>query len=84
MMTPISPTNRIREMLNTPEVVHKYAQTIPLEIKQNGAEYPVHRGYAYLFSGENLHKFIDDIVKHTYDETFAMLKRRMNYEEDRA
>jgi len=81
----ISPTNRIREQINLLEMVQKYGMSVPLEFKKpelNEDETMAIFASVFVFSGDRLADFVQEIVEFTYKETFEMLKRKMNYEEE--
>ena len=57
--------------------------SIPLEFKNEEMENLAIFAKCYVFSGQRLNEFVDEIVKKTYEETFNLLKRRMSVEEER-
>lgn len=82
----IDPVSRIREQFDLRDAVERLGMTVPLEFKKkNDVLQDDHQlaifASVYVFSATNLEKLIDEAVKHSYDETFNMIKRRMNYEE---
>lgn len=81
----IEPQQRIREQLNLPELVEKFGMQVPLEFsKPEEAEKNQLAILAnvYVFSADKLNDLVQEVIKHSYEETFSMLKRRMNYEEE--
>jgi len=82
----IDPVSRIREQFDLRYAVERLGMTVPLEFKNKkdivGNDHTLAVfASVYVFSANNLSNLLDEIVKHTYEETFNMLKRRMNYEE---
>jgi hypothetical protein len=81
----ISPTNRILEKIELRELVEQYGMSIPLEFKNkelHGDKNLAIFAKVYVFSGDKLGDFVAEIVEKTYEETFALLKRKMREPED--
>ena len=76
----ITPANRIRERLDLSELIKTYSTVVPLEIQTDSGGF-IPRGNLFTFSHENLHQFIAEIVQHSYDETFLLLRRQVEREE---
>ena len=81
----ISPANRIRERLDLIKLIETYSTVVPLELPMgetpDGEPVMIPRGYLYTFSNDNLNQMIAEIVQHAYDDTFAMIKRKIDLEE---
>lgn len=79
----INPVARIREQIDVSEKVERLGMSIRLEFKNEELEDLAIFAKCYVFSGQRLNEFVDEIVKTTYEETFNLLKRRMSVEEER-
>ena len=78
----IDPVARIREQIDVSEKVERLGMSIPLEFKNEDMENLAIFARCYVFSGQRLNEFVDEIVKTTYEETFNLLKRRMAVEDE--
>ena len=78
----IDPVARIREQIDVSEKVERLGMSIPLEFKNDDMENLAIFARCYVFSGQRLNEFVDEIVKTTYEETFNLLKRRMAVEDE--
>ena len=85
----ISPTNRIREQINLRDLVDKHGLALPIEPnfeepQEDISESPqlaIHANL-YVFSGHTLGNLVDEIVEFSYQETFNMIKRKMQFMEE--
>lgn len=80
----IDPQRRIREQLDLPMLVERFGMSVPLEFtrpEEAEKNQLAIMANVYVFSFDKLNEFTQEIIKHTYEETFNMMKRRMNYEE---
>ncbi|MGI9142498.1 MAG: hypothetical protein ACR2IJ_04850 [Fluviibacter sp.] len=79
-----NPVSKIRERLNLPKLVEENAVTIPLSIPVPGEadEYFIPKGYGYFMNSDGLRNLVDAVISHTYEETFAMLKRQIAFKEN--
>jgi len=77
----ITPANRIREQIDLPEMISRLGMSVPIQIKNEVNHDMAIFSSVYVFSGDRLDSLVREIVQFTYDETFNMLKRRMNYDE---
>ena len=80
----ISPTNRIREQINLRDLVDKHGLALPIEPKFNEPPEDIVdapqlsvNSNLYVFSGHTLGNLVDEIVEFAYQETFNMIKRKM-------
>jgi len=78
----INPVARIREQIDVSEKVERLGMSIPLEFKNEDMENLAVFARCYVFSGQRLNEFVDEIVKTAYEETFNLLKRRMAVEDE--
>jgi len=78
----IDPVARIREQIDVQEKVERLGMSIPLEFKNEDMENLEIFARCYVFSGQRLNEFVDEIVKTAYEETFNLLKRRMAVEDE--
>jgi len=78
----IDPVARIREQIDVQEKVERLGMSIPLEFKNEDMENLAIFARCYVFSGQRLNEFVDEIVKTAYEETFNLLKRRMAVEDE--
>jgi hypothetical protein len=80
----ISPVDRITEQLDLSEKIRRLGMTVPLEFKDLSDQSMKYHIFAncYVFSSQRLHEFVNEIVKFSYEETFNLLKRKMNYEDN--
>lgn len=85
----IAPTNRIREQINLRDLVEKHGLAVPIEHSFQKDEDDISSFPAlaisaniYAFSGHDLSNLVDEVVLFTYEETFKLLKRKINSMKD--
>jgi len=83
---PIDPISRIKERINITEIVHSHCQCVggkvERKLEDSETEEELICLYFLLLTHVEMHSLIDQVIRKTYDETCALILRRLKWEDE--